>query len=90
MTSRFDLHALRRTPPTDSTPYAVSPPVLRILYAVCGTTAGPEVAIVLVGGDKTALANAWYPTNVGEAERRIDQYCRQDTATTPILKRGNR
>ena len=90
MTSRFDLHALRRTPPTDSTPYATSPPVLRILYAICRTADGPEVAIVLLGGDKTALGNAWYRTNFGEAEHRLDQYCRHETTTTPIVKRGNR
>lgn len=90
VTSRYDLHALRRTPPTDSTPYATTPPVLRILYAVCQSTDGAEVALVLLGGDKTALSNAWYPANVGEAESRLDQYCRQDTATTPIVKRGNR
>lgn len=84
------LHALRRTPPTDSTPYATTPPVLRILYAVCQHAAGEDIAVVLLGGDKTALGNAWYPTNVAEAEHRLDQYCRQDTATTPIVKRGNR
>lgn len=90
VTSRYDLHALRRTPPTVATPYATSPPVLRILYAVCQTAAGPEIAVALLGGDKTALGNAWYPTNVAEAQHRLDQYCRQDTATTPIVKRGNR
>ena len=51
VTSRYDLHALRRTPPTDSTPYAIAPPVLRILYAVCQTAAGPEIAVALLGGD---------------------------------------
>lgn len=29
VTSRFDMHALRRTPPSQAAPYADSPPVLR-------------------------------------------------------------
>lgn len=90
VTSRYDMHALRRTPPSQSTPYAVAPPVLRILYAVCRTAAGDEAAVVLLGGDKTNLGNNWYPTNLSEAEHRLDQYCRQDTAISPIVKRGNR
>jgi len=35
VTSRYDIHALRRTPPSEAAPYADRPPVLRILYAVC-------------------------------------------------------
>lgn len=31
VTSRYDMHALRRTPPSEAAPYAVGPPVLRIL-----------------------------------------------------------
>ena len=89
VTSRYDMHALRRTPPTDVTPYAERPPVLRILYAVCRAPIG-ERAVVLLGGDKTELGNAWYPANVAEAEARLDQYARHHTDTTPIVKRGNR
>jgi hypothetical protein len=88
--SRYDLHALRRTPPSESTPYAVGPPVLRILYAVCRTASGEECAVVLLGGDKTTLGNDWYPANVNEAEARLDRYCRQHPDTSPIVKRGNR
>mgnify|MGYP000874901664 CR=1 FL=1 len=89
VTSRYDLHALRRTPPTGTTPYADRPPVLRILYARCRTPDG-EVAVALLGGDKTGLGNAWYPANVSEAEVRLDQYTRQHPDTDPIVRRGNR
>ncbi len=90
VTSRYDMHALRRTPPSEAAPYADRPPVLRILYAICRTSDWGEVAVVLLGGDKTALGNAWYPANVSEAEARLDQYTRQHPDTTPIVKRGNR
>jgi len=53
-------------------------------------SSAPPAAAGRGRGDKTAHGNSWYPSNVGEAERRLDQYCRQDTATTPIVKRGNR
>jgi hypothetical protein len=89
VTSRYDMHALRRTPPSEAAPYATGPPVLRILYAVC-QKAGDEVAVVLLGGDKTALGNSWYPVNVNEAEARLDSYCRRRSDTSPIVKRGNR
>lgn len=90
VTSRFDMHALRRTPPSEAAPYATSPPVLRILYAICTTAPGDEVAVALLGGDKTALGNNWYPTNLAEAEHRLEQYCRHDPDLTAIVKRGNR
>jgi hypothetical protein len=84
------MHALRRTPPSEAAPYATGPPVLRILYAVCRNATGDEVAVVLLGGDKTTLGNTWYPVNVSEAEARLDSYCRQRSDTSPIVKRGNR
>ena len=90
VTSRFDMHALRRTPPSEAAPYADQPPVLRILYAICRTSDRAEVAVVLLGGDKTVLGNNWYPANLSEAEARLDQYARQYPDTTPIVKRGNR
>lgn len=89
VTSRFDLHALRRTPPSEAAPYADGPPVLRILYAVC-TRNSSEMAVVLLGGDKTELGSHWYPVNVKEAEGRLDQHCRHHPGTSPIVKRGNR
>lgn len=90
VTSRYDMHALRRTPPSEAAPYADRPPVLRILYAICRTANRGEVAVVLLGGDKTALGNNWYPANLTEAEARLDQYARQHADTSPIVKRGNR
>jgi hypothetical protein len=90
VTSRYDMHALRRTPPSEAAPYAVAPPVLRILYAICRTSGGAEVAVALLGGDKTVLGNSWYPVNLNEAEARLDDYCRQHTDASPIVKRGNR
>lgn len=90
VTARSDLHALRRTPPTQSTPYATDPPVLRIIYGYCRSSHGVEVAVVLVGGDKTTLGSHWYPPHIAEAEIRLDQYCRQYPELAPIVKRGNR
>lgn len=77
VTSQFDLHALRRTPPSVAAPSAFGPPVLRILYAFCRTVEGEIVAAVLIGGDKTELGNRWYPTNLAEAERRLLVLCGQ-------------
>ena len=90
VTSRYDLHALRRTPPTQSTPYATAPPVLRLLYGYCRGADGSDVAVVLLGGDKSMLGSLWDRTNINEAEARLDQYCRNYNELTPILKRGNR
>ena len=90
VTSRFDMHALRRTPPSQAAPYADSPPVLRILYAIGRTSAGTEVAVVLLGGDKTTLGNTWYPANLSEAEHRLSQFCQQHPNLTAYIKRGNR
>lgn len=56
VTSRYDMHALRRTPPSEAAPYADRPPVLRILYAFCRTSDRGEVAVVLLGGDRPPLA----------------------------------
>jgi hypothetical protein len=71
VTSRYDLHALRRTPPTDITPFADGPPVIRIIYAYCRRSTGETVAVILFGGDKATLANRWYPPSLVEAERRL-------------------
>jgi len=88
VTSRFDMHALRRTPPTQSTPYARAPPVLRILYAHFADPAGADIAVVLIGGDKTSLGNHWYPPKIAEAEQRLEQYRRTYPHLQPITKRA--
>jgi hypothetical protein len=90
VTARYDLHALRRTPPTQSTPYATGPPVLRVIYGYCTRPDGTDVAVVLTGGDKTALGNHWYLPNIAESQTRLEHYARQHTDLTPIVKRGNR
>jgi len=69
VTSRYRTFALRRTPPTAATPYAVLPPVLRIPYVwFTNTETGTDVAVIMFIGDKTALGNEWYPSAV----QRID------------------
>lgn len=70
-TSKQGLRALRRTPPTDVTPYAEDPPVIRVLYGFVDKGGGQLAAVLLLGGDKTKLQNDWYPKNVAEAERRL-------------------
>ncbi len=85
VSSPYDMHALRRTPPTVVTPYATDPPVLRVLYGYCGDSEGDEVAVALLGGDKTALANLWYPPNVAEAGYRLEDYCRRYPELKPIV-----
>jgi hypothetical protein len=68
VTARYDLHALRRTPPTQSTPYADAPPVLWIIYGYCRSDAGGDVAVALVGGDRASLGNHWYTPHIAEAQ----------------------
>lgn len=88
VSARYDIHALRRTPPTGTTPYADAAPVLRILFGFVIDEAGREAAVVLIGGDKTELGNRWYPPNVQQAQDRLDQWCRQHSDYRPIVRRG--
>ena len=76
VTSSMGLRALRRTPSTDSTPYAVGPPVLRVLYGFARPPSRPVRAVVLLGGDKTARGNRWYPPAVAKAESRLAEHTR--------------
>lgn len=85
VTSKYDMHALRRTPPSAAAPFADRPPVIRILYAFSRRASGEPAAIVLVGGDKTDLGNRWYPPNIVEAERRLLIYAGQHNLT--LLRR---
>ena len=71
VTSRLGLRALRRTPPTPTTPDANDPPVLRILYGFVRPPRSQIRAVLLIGGDKTELGSRWYPPAVAEAERRL-------------------
>jgi hypothetical protein len=69
--SKLNLHALRRTPPTFTTPYATENPVLRLIYGYSQGTDGQTEAVLLIGGDKSNLGNLWYPPHVAEAEIRL-------------------
>ncbi len=72
--SKLNLHALRRTPPTATTPYATGDPVLRLIYGYRQDAQGQTESVMLVGGDKSKLGNLWYPPHVSEAERRLHRY----------------
>lgn len=69
--SRLRTFALRRTPPTNYTPYATTPPVIRIAYVWFTDDAAEEPAVVMLMGDKSALGNNWYPAKVNEIEHRL-------------------
>jgi hypothetical protein len=70
--SRYHMFALRRTPPTVYTPYADTPPIIRIPYVwFSDTEARDEVAVVMLMGDKRELGNQWYPKTVSEIENRM-------------------
>ena len=81
VTSKFDMHALRRTPPSTTAPFADGPPVIRVLYAFCRRASGTQVAVVLLGGDKTDLGNRWYPPKIATAETRLLIYAGQHQLT---------
>lgn len=67
-----DLRELRRVPATATTPYAIDPPVLGVLYGFVVKGDNTVAAVSLIGGDKTDRGDAWYPLNIAEAERRFD------------------
>jgi hypothetical protein len=69
--SRLNLHALRRTPPTFTTPYATGNPVLRLIYGYSQDAENQTEIVMLIGGDKSDLGNLWYPPHVAEAELRL-------------------
>lgn len=70
--SRLRTFALRRTPPTNYTPYADQPPVIRIAYVwFIDTGTNEEFAVVMLMGDKTALGNNWYPSKVAAIENTL-------------------
>ncbi len=75
--SRLNLHALRRTPPTFTTPYATGNPVLRLIYGYSQDAEGQPEIVMLIGGDKSNLGNLWYPPHVAEAEQRLHSYIAQ-------------
>lgn len=69
VTSRYQTFALRRTPPTSVTPYAYTPPVLRIPYVwFIDRATSEEIAVVMLMGDKTTSGNDWYPATVNQID----------------------
>lgn len=89
VSSRFDMHELRRTPPSETLPYADSPPVIRVLYAFCQRHNGVPVAVILLGGDKAELGEDWYLSNVPVADGRLDQYVKRHNGLRPIGRRSH-
>lgn len=70
--SRLAMFALRRTPPTTHTPYAQSPPVIRIPYVwFRDLETADELAVIMLIGDKTQLKNHWYPKTVELIEKSL-------------------
>lgn len=66
---RLETFALRRTPPTEYTPYATGPPIIRIPYVwFHDDTADGPVAVIMMLGDKTTQQNHWYPAAVTRIE----------------------
>ena len=88
VSARYDIRALRRTPPTTTTPYATGPPVIRVLVGFARDEQGRTVAVALIGGDKTSLGNRWYPPNIERAQQRLDQWCSRHIAFAPVTRRG--
>jgi hypothetical protein len=69
--ARYDIHALRRTPPNEVCPYADKPPVIRIFYAwFVDSDSGVEFAVVFEMGDKSlsAVPNHWYAPIISRIE----------------------
>ncbi|MBK5223454.1 MAG: hypothetical protein JJE52_11390 [Acidimicrobiia bacterium] len=67
--SRLATFALRRTPPTNFTPHARTPPVIRIPYVwFVDITTNDELAVIMLMGDKAELKNHWYPAKVKHIE----------------------
>lgn len=86
--TRFDLYQLRWPPlPRGSGPRArFGEPVIRVLYGYARPARGPagsDVAVILLGGNKSPTAETWYDTAVPEAERRLADWCDEYLAFVP-------
>ena len=61
-------------------------PVIRVLYGYARPVRDPtfsEVAVVLLGGDKSRSVDSWYDAAVPEAERRLVGWCDEHLAFVP-------
>ncbi len=86
--TRFDLHELRWPPlPQGSGPSAMlGSTVIRVLYGYARPAHDlslRDVAVILLGGDKSPMAESWYATAVPEAERRLMEWCDEHLAFVP-------
>lgn len=86
--TRFDLHELRWPPlPQGSGPSAMlGSTVIRVLYGYARPVSDPslrDIAVILLGGDKSPMADTWYDTAVPEAERRLVEWCDEHLAFVP-------
>ena len=86
--TRFDLYQLRWPPrPRGSGPIAIlGSPVIRVLYGYARPVRGParsDVAVILLGGNKSRTVDTWYDTAVPEAERRLEDWCDEYLAFVP-------
>ena len=86
--TRFDLYELRWPPsPQGSGPSAMlGVPVIRVLYGYVRPARDAnliDVAVILLGGNKSPMADSWYDTVVPEAERRLMEWCDEHLAFVP-------
>ena len=61
-------------------------PVIRILYGYARPVSDPmarEVAVILLGGNKSPAADTWHDAAVPEAERRLEEWCDAYLAFVP-------
>ena len=85
---RFDLWELRWPPVVQgSGPIAGSgDPIIRVLYGYARPAGDPtlsDMAVILLGGDKSRTVDTWYDTAVPEAERRLEDWCDEHLAFVP-------
>lgn len=89
--SRLVMFALRRTPPTNYTPYAEKPPVIRIPYVwFFDHTTREHVAVVMLMGDKTEDGNEWYPSKVERIENTLIPQWTKAHPTHRVIERRSR
>lgn len=86
--THLDLNELRwPSSPQGSGPSAMfGSPVIRVLYGYARPVSDPslrDVAVILLGGDKSPMADTWYDTAVPEAERRLVEWCDEHLAFVP-------
>lgn len=84
----LEIHELRwPSLPQGSGPSAtLNVPIIRILYGYARPVRTPnadEVAVILLGGNKSPTAARWYDSALPEAERRLVEWCDEHLAFVP-------